>query len=474
MNLADLVTRHAAATPDSPAVIDHGRTCTWRELDAAVWQAAAALRKQGIAAGDVVGVRLPNGLGYLVTVYALARLNAVFLAAGEHDSDLAGRFRAKAILASAPQGDPGPVDPSLRGPGGDATWRIGLTSGSTGRPKAVRITHAMQIAWCESNQGAVPGRPDDRFLSALPLDLDAGLRICLFVHWAGGAVLFEQVEDTVERFFATVERVGANYLSLTPVHLGRLLDRAPEGKLRLPRVRVLRSGGMFHDEKLQSAVRRRLSPNFFVLYGTKDGGSPLTCATGDTFDRHPGSVGFPCPGVEIGIADESGRALPAGEQGLVRMKAPGMTRGYIDDPEASARSFRDGWYYTGDRGTLSSDGALYFGGRADDLINYDGIKLYPAEIENVLQTHPAVVEVAAFALPDPQHQDLPVAAVVLRAMVSEKALRDFCRARIGARTPRRVVFVDALPRTRAGKVDKAELARRCTAKDSRARDTQSQ
>lgn len=471
MNLADLVTRHAAATPESPAVIDHGRTCTWRELDAAVRQAAAGLRKQGIAAGDVVGVRLPNGLPYLVTVYALARLNAVFLALGEHDDDLATRFRAKAIVTSLPQGDAGPVDSA---PGGDATWRIGLTSGSTGRPKAVRITHAMQIAWCESNQGAVPGRPGDRFLSVLPLDLDAGLRICLFVHWAGGAVLFEPLGDTVDGFFAAVERTAANYLSLTPAHLGRLLQRAPEGQVRLPQVRVLRSGGMFHSESLQRAVRRRLSPNLFVLYGTKDGGSPLTCATGETLDRHPGSIGYPCPGVEIGIADESGRALPAGEQGLVRMKAPGMTRGYIDDPEASARSFRDGWYYTGDRGTLSGDGALYFGGRADDLINYDGIKLYPSEIENVLREHPAVVEVAAFALPHPRRQDLPVAAVVLRAKASEKALRAFCRARIGARTPKRVLIVDALPRTRAGKVDKAELARRCANENSHARDTQSQ
>jgi acyl-coenzyme A synthetase/AMP-(fatty) acid ligase len=134
-----------------------------------------------------------------------------------------------------------------------------------------------------------------------------------------------------------------------------------------------------------------------------------------------------------------------------------MPGGYIGDEAASARAFRGGWYYPGDLGYLDEGGALYFRGRADDLMNYDGMKIYPADIEEVLLAHPAVAEAAAFPLPSDRHQDVPFAAVVLRSPVAAATLLDWCRERLGARAPIKLAQLASLPRTERGKVNKQAL-----------------
>lgn len=480
MNIADIIARHAADTPGAPAVVEGGRTWSYQDFDAAITCAAGAIHAAGLAAGDVACLNLPSGALHLAASYALARLGAVQLALSEKDSaqrhhELAGRFSAKALLAVAGAAplpglqtivaDPGWLDHApastrtlARTPGGDSGWKIALTSGTTGTQKAVLLSHAMQEAWCDASHSAVPVLPGDRYLAIIGLGFDAGLRHCLCVHWGGGAVVFEPPSPTVEALFATVERAGITYLGLSPAQLGQILPVCKDDQPRLPSLRVLRSGGMVHSAALRRDVRRKINPNFHILYGTNDGGSPFTCASGEMVERHPESVGLPCRGVEIGITDESGRPLQDGEIGHVRVRAVGTPRGYINDPEATALRFRDGWYYPGDLGWLSPEGGLHFKGRADDLMNYDGLKIFPSEIENALLAHPEVAEAAAFSIPSPLHQDVPVAAVVLRGATSVADLRRFCAEQLGSRAPKSIAVLTALPRNAMGKVDKRRLA----------------
>lgn len=480
MNLADIISRHAAAAPHAVAVIERGRVIDYRGFERAIWRAAAWLRAQGISPGDVVAVTLGSSTLHLVVGYALARIGAVQLGLTLREpravrQEMAARYGARLVIGEADEArlaglptllpdvkwlEPGDdvADESLRAPGGDAPWRIVFTSGTTAAPKAVLQSHAMHIAWRDINQGAMPLAPADRFLAVVELDFFSGFRLCMDVFWAGASVVAGAALATPQDLFDTVERHDVTYLYLTPSHLHRLLASLPPDEPRLPGLRLLRTGAMSVAQSLCGEIIRRLTPGLVVAYGTNDAGSPFTAADASVLQRFPGSIGFAVPGVELEIVDDAGRALAPGATGLVRVRAAGMPQAYIDNPEASARAFRDGWYYPGDLGALSSEGAFYFKGRVDDMMNFDGIKIYPADIEAALLAHPAVLEAAAFPISDQAHQDIPVAAVVLRDASQLEALTAHCRGLLGVRAPRFIAALQALPKNAAGKVLKRELA----------------
>jgi len=229
-------------------------------------------------------------------------------------------------------------------------------------------------------------------------------------------------------------------------------------KPRFPGIRRLSLATMFTPESLRREIRRRLTPNLVIVYGTNEA---LYVTTADAAAQvaFPETAGFPFDGVDVQIVDDQGDVLPAGEAGVVRLRGTPSPSGYVDDPQATAKAFRDGWYYPGDLGVLSPEGALFLKGRADDMINYDGVKIYPADIETALLQHPAVAEAAAFPAIVEGYRQIPVAAVVLRAGASSEGLIAYCRNCLGARAPARIYVVPALPRNAIGKVLKRELTR---------------
>ena len=158
------------------------------------------------------------------------------------------------------------------------------------------------------------------------------------------------------------------------------------------------------------------------------------------------------------MVDGRGTALPRGEAGRLVVRTPGLIDGYFDDPEATGRSFRDGWYDTGDRVEITPEDVLVHLGRADDTIVFDGINVHPSEIENALLRHPAVIESAALPLRDRVRGDFPVAAVVVKSAVTEAQLLSHCVSWIGSRAPVAIMIVPKLPRNATGKVVKREIA----------------
>jgi long-chain acyl-CoA synthetase len=170
-------------------------------------------------------------------------------------------------------------------------------------------------------------------------------------------------------------------------------------------------------------------------------------------------VGAVRPGIELQVVDEAGRAVPAGTVGEVRIRVADMPSGYLDDPAGTARGFRDGWFHPGDLALLSPEGMLYLKGRTDDLINYQGVKILPAEIEEVLLAHPNVAEAAAYAVQTERDNEMPGAAVVLRGERDVESLTRWCTERLrGSRTPRVLLVLKSLPRNAAGKVMRTKLA----------------
>jgi acyl-coenzyme A synthetase/AMP-(fatty) acid ligase len=164
------------------------------------------------------------------------------------------------------------------------------------------------------------------------------------------------------------------------------------------------------------------------------------------------------PGVVLEIVETDGRPVAAGAIGELRTSSDTMVRGYLDDPAADRRHYRNGWFYPGDLACWSEDGQVIFKGRADDMMIFNGINIYPREIEICLQEHPDVLEAISFPLRSERHGDIPAVAVRLRTAVSEDALLGFAREHLGPRAPRRVIVVEHLPRNAAGKPLVRELA----------------
>lgn len=465
MNVADIISRQAAIRPGSPAIVDPARTVDYLGLERAIWRAAAALRARGIGAGDVVGLSMGHHPLHLVASYALARLGAVQVALPLHDSEARRRELARRFGAGMTLGDTDASEewlesgsdaaaPFEAAAGGDAGWKVVLSSGTTGEPKAVLRSHAMAIEGCRIQVEATALSPEDRYLAIIELSFFGGLARCMDTQLAGGAVVFRggPTPDPKEQ----MARLGITFLALAPVQLRRMLASVPEGGARLPGLRLLRLDAMALPADLRRELAQRVTPNLFHSYGTNESGL-LAFGRGEALLRHPEAVGHAAPRVALEVVDEAGMPVPPGETGVVRVRSPAMANGYIDDLEASARAFRDGWYYPGDYGVLDADGMFSVKGRADDMMNMDGIKIFPAEIERVLLEHPQVAEAAAFALPSDAHQDLPVAAVVLRQEVPFEELKRWCDERLGARAPRSLAALDAFPRNAMGKVLKREL-----------------
>jgi long-chain acyl-CoA synthetase len=193
------------------------------------------------------------------------------------------------------------------------------------------------------------------------------------------------------------------------------------------------------------------------LYGMSEGGASRI-SMAEWLDR-PGSVGLPWPGTEIRVLDDAGRALPTGDTGVVYVHPPGGARfHYHDDPDKTAQAWRDDAFTVGDVGFLDADGYLYLTDRAVDMVIRGGVNIYPREIEEVLYTHPSVVDCAVFGVPDARLGEQLLAVVEVREPVTAEELLGFCRDHLADfKVPARVEFVAELPRQPNGKVLKRVL-----------------
>ena len=482
MNVADALERWAEETPFAVAIAERERLVAYRELDAAVWRIASRLSAAGLRPGDRVGLSLAgNSALYLATAYAVARLGAVLLLLplGEPPAlrqALARRLKLAAVIgadesaaldgipllkpvADWGKADAAPVAAGLRAEGGAAAWRICLSSGTTGTPKAMVRTHADQICLCEIGHRQVGHAPGHRFLALIAFHFSYGLEEAMVTLGGGGTVIIAPLPISMPELCAVIDRENVTRVAVTPTLASELLPWLTDEVPRFPDIRRFSISTMFTPEPLRRELRRRVTANLVICYGTNELWY-IAAADVETQLRFPEAAGHPVDGVEIEIVDGRDRALPPGEVGLVRLRGATLPAGYLDDPEATAKAFRSGWYYPGDLGVLAPEGVLFLKGRADDMINYDGIKIYPAEIEVALQRHPDVAEAAAFPVTIDGYRQLPVAAVVPRGSTSAEALVAFCREQIGERAPVKIWLFDTLPRTATGKVLKRELAER--------------
>lgn len=475
MNITDFLTEYARSRSSHPAIEDGERIVTYGELDGLVDAAAANLQAAGIEPGDIVAILLDDSADHLTILCAMARIGAVIFSLNaaaskaELEKSLAsapvkavitagsglsgGEFlwlRAKDICRPAAQ----PFDGKSARDGGPLM--LIQSSGTTGAPKSFLRSHAELGEWIGRYARGHGWSADERCLSLTRMSFNVGRNISLGMLRLGATVVINRSRSQDE-LTALVRDKRISYLKLTPSHLVPLIDYAADKALLFPDLRAMVVGSAPTTHAQRLLARELLTPNCYEQLGSNEAGLMALASPADQ-DAYPDAVGRIVEGVEAQIVDDEDRPLPAGEVGLVRFRGAGYPTRYLDDPDATTRAFRDGWFYPGDLAILNDEGYLFFKGRADDVINNGGAKFYPIEVEIALMEHPQVSEAAVFGWPHTRLGEVAVACVVASPGVSTKDLQTFCRQRIaGYKVPQLIEVIAELPRNAMGKISKIEI-----------------
>lgn len=338
------------------------------------------------------------------------------------------------------------------------------TSGSTGTPKRVPLTHRNLAFTSRSVAESYKLSDADVSLCVMPLFHVHGLVASMLATLITGGTVVIPHRFNPLTFWRTVRDNGVTWYSAVPTIHQMLLARAdrPTKTARGPAVssglRFIRSC----SARLAADHFHRMEEVFGVpvlqAYGMTEAAHQMSSNPMPPRARKADSVGI-ATGVEIAIMDADGKILASGEVGEVVIRGPGVMSGYENNPAANATAFVNGWFRTGDQGCLDEDGYLRLIGRLKELINRGGEKISPAEIDEVLLSHPAVAEAVAFGVEHPMWGEEVAAAVVLRAPATEKELIAYCRERIAEyKSPKKIHLVDAVPRTATGKIQRRAVA----------------
>ena len=504
-NLSSLLVRSAKRFPLSPAVaVGSVVLHDYAELAKRVARLASALRTSGLSRGDRVVLAAKNCAAYIEVLFACwhAGLCAVPVNSKLHPRELAfvlehsgarwafvdAAWRASlragegaapervveldggeygSLLSGASQDEPAAVEAA------DPAWLF-YTSGTTGRPKGVVLSHAnllaMSLAFLADVEAVAPG---DALLHPAPLSHGSGLYLVPHVLNAAVSVIPESGGFDAGELVALIGRWPRASFFAAPTMVKRLVAHPALGDARLAHLKsIVYGGGPMYVEDCRAAFAA-LGPRLAQIYG--QGESPMTItamsralladaiARGD--DTRIGSVGVAQTGIELRIGGGDDAPLPTGALGEVLVRGPTVMQGYWRNPEASAATLANGWLHTGDVGCLDADGFLTLKDRSKDLIVSGGANIYPREVEEVLQKHAAVAEVAVVGRRHADWGEEVVACVVVRGdedhAVLERELDALCLAAIARfKRPKAYVFLPELPKNNNGKVLKNALRER--------------
>jgi malonyl-CoA/methylmalonyl-CoA synthetase len=350
--------------------------------------------------------------------------------------------------------DAGSYEPEL--PDGEDLAMIAYTSGTTGRSKGAMLLHRNLVANIESICEAWRWTADDHLLLTLPLFHTHGLMVGAHgTLFAGASAELHRSFDAARVYDALLDGSFTMFFGV-PTMYTRLLREAESRDERPDPLRLYVAGSAALSPQAFERFEELFGERILERYGMTETGMNLT----NPYDgeRRPGTVGKPFPGQEARVVDiESREVLPAGEVGEIEVRGPHVFRGYWNRPDATEEVLgEDGWFRTEDLGSVSEDGYFTISGRTKELIISGGYNVYPREVEEVLEGHPGVAEVAVVGLPDEEYGEKVTAAVVSDdPELTAEEVKDFCQDDLaGYKKPREVFFVEELPRNALGKVQK--------------------
>lgn len=502
----------AAVDPGRPFLFFDDATMTYVEVERQARDLAASLHRLGIERGERLAILLPGCPEFVVAAFAAARLGVVVVPLNPRLPPLELRYRlrhSQAAVAVTPETFDGidylqfaeevleelpelgyvitvgeedlwyddqiyPFEDLVSAGRGkkcprpelaaDDLFALLYTAGTTGKPKGVELTHGNLVRVAHQTVAELGVTSSDRIIGASDIfhafslgpvvlgTASVGASVVLQESFDGGEAL-----DLIERHGVTVH-YGVPTHFLTELHAQR---RAPRNLSSL-RTGIV-TGGPIGDAAL-AHVREELCPNLHVAYSLTEAGSTLSMTRADDPpEKRRFTVGRPLADVSVRVCEGDGSPLPVESLGEIRVRGPGVMRGYYRQPANTRRHFdADRFLHTGDMGIVDEDGYLHLVGRQGDVIIKAGFDVYPREVENRIATHPAVRDVVVVGLPDDLLGEAVCACVhtIEGAMVSEEELKAWCRPSLATyKVPDRIHFFDEFPATAAGKVGRGELAR---------------
>ncbi len=509
MNTSEFLMIAGAIVPDRTAIVFDGRSYSFEELAERVNRLANALSELGVEAGDRVATMQVNTNQCVEIYFASAQLDATYvpinfrakteelaqmlsisqpscLFIGERylpllQNDL-GLPSERIIVLDGQTNDgrpgyeellEGAIPDQLNFPeaADDDTTVIMFTAGTTGVPKGVMLTHDSFASFILATIDPADPEAEETNLITVPFYHIAGLQAALAAVYGGRTLLVMRQFDPVE-WMELAQEYRANRAMLVPTMLKQMMDHPRFGEFDLSSLSVITYGAApMPAEVIRQAIANFPHASFINAFGQTETASTITMLPPEdhvlegspeeieTKLRRLGSIGKPLEDVEVGIVDEGGQPVAAGETGEIVARGARMMAGYWQEESATSATLRSGWVYTGDLGYQDEDGYIFLAGRAKDFIKRGGEMVSPEEVEQVLLSHPEIDDAAVIGVPDVEWGEEVRAVVVGRTGgVTESDIIEFCSGRLaGYKRPRSVVFVDELPRNVMGKVLKRDL-----------------
>jgi long-chain acyl-CoA synthetase len=456
VNVVDTIRATARSQPGHAAVVDGERSLRYGELLARVDALADEWRRAGVAPLDRVAFVYPDGIEYVVGSLALLTLGATVVPVSpalmwDEISRVLREMDVRHVV-SAPSGEDGRFQLATRETSGlalpgyesIAPAFIRFSSGTTGSSKGVVLSHRAILERTDAADRALAITPEDVVLWVLSMSFHFVVTILLFLR--RGATIVLAQNPLPGALVAGVRRERGTFVYASPFHYHTLAASGALEPRELARVRMAVSTAMRLPPGVARLSLERLGVRLTEAYGIIEVGLPFVNREGD------GSLGRPLPDYELRLdqPDDTG----AGE---ILLRGPGMLDAYFSPWRTRSEILADGWFHSGDLGRLDPAGRLSIVGRTKLVINFNGMKVFPYEVEDVLLRHPLVAECRVFGEPHPSYGQLPCAEVVLRpdadAGSAPRQIRAFCFQKLAAyKVPKEIRVVAALPRTPSGKV----------------------
>jgi long-chain acyl-CoA synthetase len=487
MNLATILTDSAQTDPDHIALRLDDMEVSYGLLDEGSARIAALLTDRGLAPGDRVGIMLPNVPYFAVCYYGVLRAGGVIvpmnvllkrrevafylsdsgaklLFAWDDDANAgAQEAGAECIVVK-----PGEVEQMLADieprrdvvdRDADETAVILYTSGTTGTPKGAELTHNNLTQNCKITRDMFGISGDAVTLGALPLFHSFGQTCAMNATMVAGGTLTLIPRFDPGKTLEIIQRDKVNVFQGVPTMYSAIFHHPDRDEFDASSLELCVSGGSAMPVELMRGFEDAFGCKILEGYGLSES-SPVASFNRPDRERKPGSIGIPIEGVEMKVVDDDDNDVPQGEVGEIVIRGHNVMKGYWNKPDATADTLRDGWLHTGDMAKVDEDGYFFIVDRKKDLIIRGGYNVYPREIEEVLYEHPAVREAAVIGIADDKLGEEVGAAVALKdgEDASAQELRDFVKEQVAAyKYPRRVWFVDDLPKGPTGKILKREI-----------------
>ena len=472
---------HASMRPDELAFATPRVRLTFSQLHEASLSIAARLHRLGMARGQKAAIFVVNPALQCALLVAINRLGLTGCILPQWESRRSAALEAVAfdwlvtdaalepvakgrkvpvetnwLVESAPQDDL----PPLRRFDPDAHCLIAISSGTVSKSKPIAFTAAQlerRITWRGfEEQTTYPGEKTFVMLGAASM---LSFLTVFGTLYAGGCVYGGW---PAEQASAVIAQESIGRVVSTPPLLTRHVPSF-EAHAPYPQLRIIYSGGDMLSEAFTRRVTEKLCRNLVTAFGTNETGQ-IAVGRVDRMGHHPQRVGFLLPWAQVEVVDHKDNILPPGTEGRLRFRTPGMATGYLDNPEATAAQFKNGWFYPGDVGTVTKEGALIMGGRLADLITTAAGHFSPRPIDMAISEYDGVSEAAAFGVHGANGQDEIWLAVAGRNDLDMEKLRQFCANRFGAQAPQHFLKLAQLPRNENGKVLRWALVNIATGK----------